>query len=85
MYNPLSVKSRALRSKSLDEIDGHPLLDRLMEPNPLQGQYEFIQQLLGFKLITGDTYLLSLSPDNGPNAGQPVGFVVLPAQYTYPR
>ena len=60
-----------LRSKALTEVEeGDPLYNILKRPNPFTTQNDFIQQAIGFKLITGNTYIYGLGPDAGVNAGK---------------
>ena len=56
------------------EHDIYTLIDR---PNPLQGRSEFIESLIAFKLICGNSYLHMAFPDLGMNAGIPLELSVL--------
>ena len=40
-----------------NEIDAHPLLDLLRKPNPLMGKAEFIEAVLGYLMIAGNSYI----------------------------
>lgn len=78
--DPLNtIQSNIYERKALEHVSGHKILDVWQNPNELQGQSEFIEQLLGFKLITGDTYLHGLGPETGPNQGLYIMLDVLPA------
>ena len=44
------------------EIPFHPLLDLLRRPNPLQSQAAFMQAVIGFFLIAGNTYIERVGP-----------------------
>ncbi len=44
------------------EIEVHPLLDLLARPNPMQGRSAFIQSVVGFLLIAGNSYLEMVGP-----------------------
>ena len=37
------------------EVDNHPLLDLLYNPNPVQGQVEFFTSLYSYLLISGNS------------------------------
>ena len=45
------------------EVDGHPLLDLIDRPNPLQGRSEFFEAVVGFFLIAGNSYLEAVRLD----------------------
>ena len=64
-----------------DLLPDHELTKLLKRPNPLQGQSEFFEMLLGYKLITGNSYIHSMSPDAGINKGKPKQLQLLPAQH----
>ena len=42
----------------------HEVLDLLNRPNPMQGKSEFIENMLGYKLLTGESFIYKLSPEN---------------------
>ncbi len=48
------------------EILDHPLLTLLRRPNSLQGRASFIQSLVGFFLISGNSYIESVGPKTKP-------------------
>jgi len=51
-----------------NEIEQHPLLDLLARPNPLMGQGEFLQNVVGYYLIAGNSYIEAAGPLRGtPN------------------
>lgn len=69
-----------LREKALVEVDStHPILEALNKPNSYQSYYEFMDNFLGFKLITGNSYIYGVGPSTGPNAGKFKELYVLPA------
>jgi HK97 family phage portal protein len=51
----------------MTEIDNHPLLDLMRRPNPMEGQARFIEKVVKFYLIAGNSYI----EKNGPNKGAP--------------
>jgi HK97 family phage portal protein len=54
------------QGKNVVEIEDHPLLDLLKNPNEFQGQYDFFESMVAFLLIAGDSYVDMNGPDNGP-------------------
>lgn len=71
-----------IQGNEVEEIKDHPILDLYNNPNPLmKSRKEFIASEIGFKLIVGNTYMYSESPEFGVNAGMPTQVYVLPAQY----
>lgn len=47
----------ARKSKDLNEIEQHPFLDLWNNPNPLQDRAAFIESVIGFYEISGNTYI----------------------------
>jgi phage portal protein BeeE len=47
------------------EIEEHPMLDLLMRPNPMQGRAAFIERLIAFFMIAGNTYIEASGPTPG--------------------
>ena len=60
----LSIKREVLKRKALEEIPDSDLADVIQRPNPEQGQSEFIENMLGFMLATGDTYIHGVEADS---------------------
>lgn len=52
-------------------IESHPLLDLIAQPNPRMGTASFFEWLTSYFLISGNSYILRISPDTGTNAGKP--------------
>lgn len=48
------------------EIDSHPVLDLLRNPNPTRGGYEFNEALFSFLLMAGNSYIEAVGTTNGP-------------------
>lgn len=44
------------------EIVDHPLLALIDRPNPMQGQFEFMESLISHLYLSGNTYVESVSP-----------------------
>jgi HK97 family phage portal protein len=62
-----------------EEVQDHEALEVLYNPNPMQGKSELFEEYIGFRLLTGNTYLSLLSTDYGLNKGKPQEMYVLPA------
>lgn len=48
------------------EIKRHPILDLLRHPNPMQSQNDFFQNVEGYFLLSGNSYVLAVGPTVGP-------------------
>ena len=72
-----------LKEQSFEEVhdESNQLYRLLQRPNPMQGWSEFIQKLLGFKLVTGNGYVHGVLLENGVNAGLVNELWVMPSQY----
>lgn len=64
-----AVVHKALEST---QIEQHPLLKLLEQPNNFQSQAEYIAQGLSYWLISGNSYEEFLGPLTGPNKGKPL-------------
>jgi HK97 family phage portal protein len=80
----LGIKRSIVRTKALAQVEGHELEGLFKKPNPLQGWSEFIEQQVGFKLVTGNSYTHCIGPTNGINAGLIKEMWVLPSQIIAP-
>lgn len=49
----------------IEEIEDHPLLELIERPNPWQGQAAFFESLVGFLLLSGNSYVLAVGPERG--------------------
>ncbi|HEX6956312.1 MAG TPA: hypothetical protein VF156_15665, partial [Agromyces sp.] len=65
-------KKKTQRGGGLERLDEHPFLDVWARPNPKQGRAAFIKNVLGFRRISGNTYIESIAPDTGPRRGVPL-------------
>ncbi len=72
-----------VKEQSLEEVmDSSNQLYRLLHrPNPLQGWGEFVENVLGFKLVTGNSYIHGVMLENGANAGLINELWVMPAHF----
>jgi len=78
--NLISTKALVTKEQSLKEIESHPILSLLDQPNETQSFSDFLKNAIGYKLLTGNSYIYGLSPDMGVNKGKIVGLSVLPSQ-----
>lgn len=46
-------------------VDSHPILDLLDKPNPMQGQTTFLESVMGYFLISGNTFIEGVAPTEG--------------------
>lgn len=58
---PLVLYTRK-RNGDLDEITDHPALKLLERPNPLQGGPQFMQAVVAYLMISGNTYIEGAGP-----------------------
>lgn len=78
------LNSRIVRTKALIAIENHELSELFIKPNVLQGWAEFFEQVAGFKLITGDSYVHCVGPSGGLNAGKVKELWSIPSQIIKP-
>jgi HK97 family phage portal protein len=71
------AKAELIRVKAVAEIADSPLNDLLEKPNEYQSFSEFIESAVGYKLITGNTYIWA----NRLESGKVAELVTLPSQY----
>lgn len=75
--------SQAMRIKDLvyEEDMSHELNQLLDKPNQWQNGTDFTINSIGYKLITGNRFLMLSILDGGANAGKPFDIINLPPQY----
>jgi HK97 family phage portal protein len=78
--NLISVDGMITKEQSLQEVENHKINDLLEYPNADQTWSEFLKAAIGYKLLTGNSYIYGLSPEEGINKGKVIGMTVLPAQ-----
>ena len=66
----LTVKKMLLRKSAMEELNNHELNKLFEKPNPLQGWSEYIEQVIGYKLVTGNTFIQAIGPEAGANKGK---------------
>lgn len=70
-----------LNGNEWEQIEGHRALKTLYKPSPSMTGTEYVEQEIGYYLITGNTYTYGIGPENGPNKGEFLELFVMPAQY----
>lgn len=55
----------------VEEVDAHPLLDVIANPNPMQSEFEFKRAWGSYLLVSGNTYVHGPGPESGGNRGKP--------------
>jgi HK97 family phage portal protein len=71
------AKAELVRVKAIEEVADSPLNDLLQQPNEYQSFSELIENMIGYKLITGNTYVWA----NRLSNGKVQELVCLPSQY----
>lgn len=64
---------------TLEPVNDAKLYKLTNNPNELQGKSAFNEALLGYKLITGNTYAYKIAADAGTREGQALEMYVMPA------
>lgn len=54
------------RSGKLKELTDHPFLDLWKRPNPTMSKQQFLENVIAFQLLAGNSYVLESGPKNGP-------------------
>ena len=75
-----TIQKALLRKKAIEPLQDHELMTLFDKPNPLQGWAEFIEQSVGFKLVTGETFIHAIGPTAGQNAGKVREMWIYPTQ-----
>lgn len=73
-------RKNIIKTKALIELPDHELNEILRTPNILQGWADFMEQVVGFKLVTGNSYIHAIGPTGGANAGKIKELWTLPSQ-----
>jgi len=76
------LKLYKIQGEEKVEITSHPILDLINKPNRWQGWNEFCAQALGYKEITGNSYIYKMRYEAGPNKGKPFELNIMPAHMT---
>lgn len=73
------LKARVLKAQAFEEIKGHPFIDLLEKPNPLQSGKQFMREFLGYFEITGNSFVYAAEPGSGHNANIPQQLWTVPS------
>jgi len=73
-----AYKKEMVKKKALVQLPDHELNQLFITPNAIQPWSEFIEQTVGFKMLTGNSYTDCLGPLNGNNKG------IIKEMWTYP-
>lgn len=83
MQNITSTKDVArtikLKNEALEKVEGTELERLLLKPNNYQGMEQLNEQIDGYKLLTGNSFVWAPSPMAGRNTGKPVQLHTLPS------
>jgi len=77
----LSAKQAVLKERSMEEVEGTGINEVMKYPNPNQGWGEWFEAAIGYKLITGESFIHGIKTDSGNNAGAIREMWVLPSQF----
>lgn len=73
-------KAMMIKALVYEEDTSHPFNEFIEKPNPYQGGKEFIINCIGFKLLTGNRFLLKNKYDMGADEGKVFSVFNLPPQ-----
>ncbi len=51
------LKAQTARERALMPLESHPLHDFMANPHPMMGYSEWLQEVLGFKYLTGNSFM----------------------------
>lgn len=73
---------KELHTKAFELYDGDSRLNQLIKyPNEEDCWSDFVEQWIGFKLITGNSFIYAKLIEGGNNEGKPFQLIALPSQY----
>lgn len=76
------LKGKVLQMKAMELVEASdPLQSLLDNPNEVYSRTEFLEGVYGFRLITGNTYILTPLLELGVNAGKVAEMWLLPSQF----
>ena len=82
--NSYNINTKIIKTKALVALPDHELNAIFMKPNILQGWAEFFEQVVGFKLVTGNSYIHMIGPTAGLNKGSIREMWNIPSQIIRP-
>lgn len=75
-------QARSLRHKALEVFTGtNKITDLLQYPNEYCTMQDFVAEAVGYKLLTGNTYMWADLLSAGANSGLPNGIYLMPSQF----
>ena len=78
----IGVKWKVKDYETDEEVEDTDLNLLLKNPNPRQSFNEFIDELITWRLVTGNNYIYWIAPLNGINKGKPAELWALPSDKT---
>ena len=72
-------RAKMLKVKAFEEMDDHPFLEVMDNPNPMHTGKELRESSMGYLLLTGNSFEYAASPENGPQAGHPLQLWSIPS------
>jgi len=82
--NSYNLNTKIIKTKALVALPDHELNAIFLKPNILQGWAEFFEQVVGFKLVTGNSYIHMIGPTAGLNKGSIKEMWNIPSQIIRP-
>ncbi len=82
--NSYNLNTKIIKTKALVALPDHELNSIFLKPNIIQGWAEFIEQVVGFKLVTGNSYIHMIGPTSGINMGSIREMWNIPSQIIRP-
>jgi len=82
--NTYNLATKIVKTKALVALPTHDLNELFLRPNSLQGWSDFFEQYVGFKKITGNSYVHLIGPLSGNNAGMIKEMWGIPSQIIKP-
>ena len=82
--NSYNLNTKIIKTKALVALPDHELNAIFLKPNILQGWAEFFEQVVGFKLVTGNSYIHMIGPTAGLNKGSIREMWNIPSQIIRP-
>lgn len=80
IQNPGSIqKALTLKSQAFEEIEDHPFMELMKNPNPITTEKQFKREFLGYERITGNSYAYVATPGIGLNPDKPMQLWVIPS------
>ena len=82
--NSYNLNTKIIKTKALVALPDHELNAIFLKPNILQGWAEFFEQVVWFKLVTGNSYIHMIGPTAGLNKGSIREMWNIPSQIIRP-